>query len=542
MKTYGTKLVAGHRTLWAMQMFLVASLLATTAAAFDNAKIYPAADPSLLSPLYRMQVEGRDVPVYKLRVAPEDRERRSAAMDNKAQTGDFFEEAAFAYFDMAGGVDVSVTFASPITAARLLPVGLRIPLSVRGNTVHFSMAEPQNLTLEVNNQLVRTLHIFASPMETDAPSPKDPNVLYFSPGAHQVNNLQVPAGKTIFYFGPGMHTIDNLTVRDGQTVYIAGGAVVRAVIRAGEPSSIFQRPGAQAETKYRQPTIDVHGSHIQIRGRGVLDGSQTLGKFLMRIEGQELSLEGIILQDSGTWNMPLQYSDHVSITNLKILGYRANSDGIDIKSSRDVTVKGCFVRVLDDLIVVKTVLRDAKAPADTDKADHVLVQGNILWNEVGHALSIGAEVQADVSNVEFMDNDVIHDLGREWPLRIYLSGSGNVSTTHFQNIRIDRTGNQYVQGPISNLIYLSIINSSWRADSAQPLGKIDVTIFRNIQAVLSKQGQPPLKAQIKLVGANEQSDIEGVLFDNIVINGQRLSRSNSAIVERFATKVTGLPR
>jgi hypothetical protein len=340
-----------------------------------------------------------------------------------------------------------------------------------------------------------------------------------------------------------MHTIDNLTVRDGQMVYIAGGAVVRSVIRPGEPSSTLQRPGQEAQTLYRQPAIQVLGSHIQVRGRGVLDGSQTLGKFLMRIEGQDLTLEGIILQDSGTWNMPLQYSDHVSITNLKVLGYRANSDGIDIKSSRDVTVKGCFVRVLDDLIVVKTVLRDAKAPADTDKVDHVLVQGNVLWNEVGHALSIGAEVQADVSNVEFMDNDVIHDLGRDWPMRIFLSGSGTVSTTHFQNIRIDRTGNQYVKGSSSNLIYLSIVNSSWRAptDSGRPLGKIDVTIFRNIQAVLSNPGQAPLRAQINLVGASQESDIEGVLFDNIVINGQRLSRANSVVVQRFASKVTGLP-
>ena len=48
--------------------------------------------------------------------------------------------------DLAGGVDVSVTFTASITAARLLPAGLRIPLSVRGNTVHFSMAEPQNLS------------------------------------------------------------------------------------------------------------------------------------------------------------------------------------------------------------------------------------------------------------------------------------------------------------------------------------------------------------------------------------------------------------
>lgn len=43
-----------------------------------------------------------------------------------------------------------------------------------------------------------------------------------------------------------------------------------------------------------------------------------------------------------------------AVTNVKLLGYRANSDGIDICNSRNVTVQGCFVRTLDDLIVVKT--------------------------------------------------------------------------------------------------------------------------------------------------------------------------------------------
>jgi len=44
----------------------------------------------------------------------------------------------------------------------------------------------------------------------------------------------------------------------------------------------------------------------------------------------------------------------VTVKNVKLLGYRANSDGIDICNSRDVTVDGCFIRTLDDLIVVKS--------------------------------------------------------------------------------------------------------------------------------------------------------------------------------------------
>ena len=62
----------------------------------------------------------------------------------------------------------------------------------------------------------------------------------------------------------------------------------------------------------------------------------------------------MILRDSSTWTMPIRQSDRVTVKNVKLLGYRANSDGIDICNSRDVTVEDCFIRTLDDLIVVKT--------------------------------------------------------------------------------------------------------------------------------------------------------------------------------------------
>ena len=65
--------------------------------------------------------------------------------------------------------------------------------------------------------------------------------------------------------------------------------------------------------------------------------------------------------------MPILYSDRVSVMNLKILGYRANSDGIDIYSSRDVAVQGCFIRTVDDLITVKSKARNANAVTDSDK-------------------------------------------------------------------------------------------------------------------------------------------------------------------------------
>ena len=42
----------------------------------------------------------------------------------------------------------------------------------------------------------------------------------------------------------------------------------------------------------------------------------------------------------------------------------------------------------------------------------------LLWNEVAHALSAGAELRENVDDVLFTHCDVIQDLGWEWTLRV----------------------------------------------------------------------------------------------------------------------------
>ena len=517
--------------------------LALPAAASPSVTIYPAPDKSLLSADYTLQIEGRDVPVYQFRVPPHDVTQATAVMNYAVPTDQYFEKAAFAYFDMAGGAQVTVTYREPITAAKLLPVSAAAtPLAIKGNTVRFVVPQPGIFTLQVNNQLVQALHIFANPIEVSPPSPKDPNVLFFGPGAHQLSNLKVPPGKTIFYFGPGMHTIDNLVVHDGQTVYIAGGAVVRAVIREGEPFTVSKHSRGNATfNMYKEPAISLLGSGITFRGRGILDGSQTLGKFLLRIEGRDISLEGVILQDPGTWTMPMWYSDHVSVSNIKLLGYRVNSDGMDIISSRDVTVQGCFIRTLDDNITIKTIARDPNNRTPEDEANNIVVQGNILWVQGAHGLTVGTQEEAPVNAVTFNNIDIIHSLGRTPTLSIELNGSADVINTRFQNIRIDSSGNGFDKAGVNDLLLLNISKGSiWQrqADASRPLGKMRGVLLKNIQVRTSPTTS---KVRIQLTGASEASDIEDVKFENVIVNGKPLSKANAVVMEKFATNVTGLP-
>ena len=122
------------------------------------------------------------------------------------------QNSSMAYFDFAGAVEVSVTCnRGGIQTARVRPRSFGITPEVSGNTLAFSLAQPRNLSVEVNGDIFHNLQLFANPIEESRPDPGDPNVIYFGPGLHQLEGgiLRAPSGKT---------------------VYLAGGAVVRGRI------------------------------------------------------------------------------------------------------------------------------------------------------------------------------------------------------------------------------------------------------------------------------------------------------------------------
>jgi len=290
--------------------------------------------------------------------------------------------------------------------------------------------------------------------------------------------------------------VTHVVVTNNQTVYLAGGAIVRGVIGTNEPFSISGYSGLRNYS----PTFELQGTNIAFRGRGILDGGlcPTHARNLLFIHGNDIRVEGVIFRDSSTWTIPVRRSERVTIQNVKLLGHRANSDGIDVCNSRDVTVENSFIRTLDDLIVVKT-------DKGQGEARHIIARNCVLWNEVAHALSIGAELRENVDDVLFENCDVIHDKGREWTLRIYHCDSARVSNVRFENLRIEES---------PRLISLWIGKAVWTRDSER--GQIDSVIFKNITA----QSNP---LTIALTGFDENHAVETVTFQNVIANGQPIS-------------------
>lgn len=451
--------------------------------------VHPAPVGEELSKEYAVRVEDQEVPVYVAKVAPADPARRWKAMDDKANSADYFELASFAYFDMQGAVTVMVTCPEVIQSARVLPSSFNVKPAIQGRNLTLTLAEPKPLTVEINGKRTGALHLFANPPESDAPRPGDPNVIYF---------------------GPGIHEVSHLVVSNNQTVYVAAGAIVRGIIRSNEQFHISGYSGLRTYS----PTFQLRGTNITFRGRGIVDGSRctTHARNLLSVQGRDITLEGVILRDSSTWNVPIRQSDRVQVRNVKLLGYRANSDGIDICNSRDVTVEGCFIRTLDDLIVVKT-------DQGQGEARRIVAKDCVLWNEVAHALSVGAELRENVDDVRFVNCDVIHDKGREWTLRVYHCDSARIGNVRFENLRIEES---------PRLISLWIGKAFWTRDDER--GHIDGVIFKNIRAKAD-----PLRVELK--GFDETHTVENVLFEDVMVNGKPLAAPDVK-TNAFVRKVT----
>jgi polygalacturonase len=162
-----------------------------------------------------------------------------------------------------------------------------------------------------------------------------------------------------------------------------------------------------------------------------------------------------------------------------------------------VDVSGCFIRTLDDLVVVKT----DKGQGETR---HVTVHDCVLWNELAHALSVGAELRENVDDVCFRDCDIIHDKGREWTLRVYHCDSARIRHIRFENLRIEET---------HKFMSLWIGSAVWTRDTER--GHIEDITFKNIQAT----GDKP---HIEFKGFDPAHGINHVVCDHVVINGQPL--------------------
>lgn len=318
-------------------------------------------------------------------------------------------------FGMDAPAEVTLELKNAPRTVVVRPQNAGIKAELSGTRCRFTLPRPMNLSVEFDNDTAHPVFIFANAPE-QRPDRRDPKVRYFE------------AGK--------VHDAGEIRLGDGETAYLEGGAVVHGTVRAT-------------------------GKDISLRGPGIFDCRPQKKKsnmlFFRKCDG--VTLSDVTLIGTFGWSIHLSGSENLTLGNVRVVSWRANSDGLDIEYCRKVAVQNCFWRTFDDCIAVKALFppdfdglpaemmtdpeqlnafTGAKIPGDT--IGDITIERCTLWNDVpGNAFEIGFELRVDnLRHVVFRDNDIIHVM-RGAAFSIHNCDRANIADILVENIRVEDT-------------------------------------------------------------------------------------------------------
>ena len=441
------------------KMILAAACILSAATCAAEVVTYPAPAGESLSADYQLWADDQKVDVYNARVLDPPFAGKS---------WDFGGPYSFANFDTSGPVVVRVVAKQSLRKVVIRPLTTEIhPVLEDDHTLTLTLDGPRKLSLEPDGKNGPLL-LFANPMETDRPKPDDPQVVYY---------------------GPGVHKPERILLNSDQTLYLAGGAVVKAEVAA-------------------------EGSNIQIRGRGILDGSDwawrtgPVGNLIAIRNSQDLGISGITLRGSSHWSIVPRNSSRVTIRNVKLCNSRVqNDDGINPCNSQDVLITDCFIRSDDDCVALKGL--DFRGR--NSNVERITVENSILWCDRARIFLLGHESRAEfMRDVTFRNLDVIH-----FSMTPFLLEPGEdmrLENITIQDVRLHGEGQR-------ELIRLRPVVNQYMRNKVP--GFIRNVRFENV----SVEGQPG-EYLVQIAGADAQHDVRDVTFKNVSVLGSNLSEES----------------
>ena len=420
----------------------------------------PSGVPTNSSYSVKARTPGREwqtVPVYRA---------RAKQIDANTGSGPVFNSSV-ATFDFKGTVEVAVTSSKgTIGTARIRPLSYDTPFTVDGATVTFTLTEPRNLSIEIDGDLFNNLQLHANPIESNAPDPDDPDVIYFGPGLHKTtdNVVKVPSGKTL---------------------YLAGGAVLTSRVEFHEVEN------------------------ARIIGRGVL--YNTVNGILVEY-AKNIEIDGImVLNPSSGYSVTVGQSKQVTVRNLHSYSHGQWGDGIDVFSSEDVLIDGVWMRNSDDCIAIYAHRWDYYGDCR-----NITVRNSTLWADVAHPINVGTHGNTDkpetIENLVFSDIDVLDhrepQMDYQGCIALNPGDSNLLRNVRAQDIRVE----DFRWGQLINMRVM--FNKSYNTSVGRG---IDGVYIRNM-TYTGTNANPSV-----MVGYDADHAIKNVTFQNLVINGKAIA-------------------
>ena len=162
---------------------------------------------------------------------------------------------------------------------------------------------------------------------------------------------------------------------------------------------------------------------------------------------RNVDIHNIIIRDSLDWSLSIDMSENVTVENFVIDNNRhvANTDGIDIMSSKHVSVKHVFISTADDGLCVKAPMVQGHDSINVENSQMPMGPAEDIEIEeatvisVMNAFKIGTETYFDIKNVRcrnctFMLPDIFP--GGVSGISIESADGSNISDVKLENIKM----------------------------------------------------------------------------------------------------------
>lgn len=456
---------------------------------FAQLVLYEGPKPVAASETAKMWVDGNELFVYDTAV------NNTHTWDSRYNPP--LSTAQITSFDFAGGeVELKITLPAgeDLGEVTVRPLSYGIEPKVKGNTIIFSVAQPDAYTVEYQGSSSKAMHIFANAIDDDAPT---------------------QSTDTVKYIGPGAWIADTMVLEDGMDVYISGGAVIRGTLVGNK----------------------VNGATV--RGHGFFDGSDQKSWMLNKMtaylpvslhECQNVSVSGIGILNPNAWCVELYGCDNVDISGIKIISARPNGDGISVQSCRNVAVRDSFIRTWDDSLVVKNY-SNRKGSDSTD----ILFDGCQLWTDLAQSMEIGYETNKGgklkpvIRDVTFSNITVLHNFHKP-VMSIHNADDAEVSGIVFRDITVeDASMGKGDAGKNCQLIDITVAQSSW--STSKKRGTVHDILFDGIRVLDGDDGidfKEGNLCPIRIQGFDEEHLCQDVTIRNLEILGQKVTQENYA--------------
>jgi polygalacturonase len=221
--------------------------------------------------------------------------------------------------------------------------------------------------------------------------------------------------------------------KDCENICITGGGTIN-----GNGHLFGRKPLYDKNVTNPAPVIDVIEMRKVSRAQLRFAHPSKYGRLVLFEDCRNIRVENIIFYDSAYWTLKLSRCENVLVEDLVINNNRhvANTDGIDLLQTSNVTVKHCFLSCADDGIVLKNAIWEGC----TDEMRNIHISDCEVITRA-NAFKIGTETTHNIKDV-YVENCYFYmtDLypGAVSGISIESADGAEVSNIYIKDIEMKR--------------------------------------------------------------------------------------------------------